>query len=162
MKEPVDHIIRPLLPWRSQQEPQMTECGYDASKVKSMTREAYFARLKEYGRQRTGLVTCMTCMSTAANWPTWQEDPRLAVSREVTWEAVHYSGGQVRQWSAERGHRLLDELLAIETLIAAHPDEFQQLLSDIDARREWLKKKAASTTTKAKPDRGGGPKWRPI
>ncbi len=32
MKEPVDHILRPKLPWRTG-EGAITECGYDAAKV---------------------------------------------------------------------------------------------------------------------------------
>ena len=45
MKEPVDHILRPQLPWRSG--PGITECGYDASQVKTLTREQFKARLAE-------------------------------------------------------------------------------------------------------------------
>mgnify|MGYP001599520162 CR=1 FL=1 len=37
MKEPVDHVLRPRLPWRSPSDPAITECGYDASKVKTIT-----------------------------------------------------------------------------------------------------------------------------
>ena len=32
MKEPVDHILRPSLPWRSQDVPAITECGGDVCK----------------------------------------------------------------------------------------------------------------------------------
>ena len=140
MKEPVDHIIRPCLPWRSADEPQLTECGYDSTEVKSLTREAYLKRFKEYGQQRTGLVTCMTCMHTAARWPTWSDDPRLAVSREVEWEAPYWSLD--RKIHERRGVRLRDELLAIEALIAAHAQEFRDLLASIDARRQWNERKA--------------------
>lgn len=35
MKQPVDHILRPSLPWRT--DPPMTECGYDASTVTTLT-----------------------------------------------------------------------------------------------------------------------------
>lgn len=50
MKEPVDHILRPQLPWR--RDSGMTECGYDATKVSALTRPEYFTRLKELGQQR--------------------------------------------------------------------------------------------------------------
>ena len=139
MKEPVDHIIRPTLPWRFE-DGDITECGFDVTKVKVLTREEYFKRLKEYGQQRTGLVTCMTCMNTASRWPTWQDDPRLAVQREVEWEAPYY--GFDKTVKSRRGYRLRDELMAIETLILAHTDEFRALLTDIDARRQWLERKA--------------------
>lgn len=137
MKEPVDHIIRPRLPWRI--ESRLTECGCEAALVRVITRDEFQARLKKYGRQRTGLVTCMTCMSTASRWPAWQEDPRLAVSREVEWEAPYWTMG--RAVHDRRGSQLKDELLAIESLIAAHPDEFLKLLSDNEARRQWLERK---------------------
>jgi len=140
MKEPVDHIIRPRLPWRPESA-AITECGYDASKVKSVMRDEFFKRLKEYGEQRSALLTCMTCMSTAKRWPTWQDDPRLAISREVEWEGAHWSSF-MRETSERRGHLLRDELFAVESLIAAHPDEFRDLLASIDARRQWLDRKA--------------------
>ncbi len=38
VKEPVDHILRPRLPWRDGSEGAITECGYDATKVKTLTR----------------------------------------------------------------------------------------------------------------------------
>lgn len=143
MKEPVDHILRPQLPWRSCLT-SITECGYNAASVKSLTREAFAARLKGYGEQRTALVTCMTCMHTAQRWPTWEQDARLALQREIEWEAVHWNARvkQVIQYSKERGHSLLDELRAIEALIAAHPQEFRELLAGVDARRQWLARKA--------------------
>jgi hypothetical protein len=132
MKEPVDHILRPRLPWRTDVA-ALTECGYDATKVKALTRDDIDQRLKDLGKQRTAMLTCMTCMNTAGRWKTWDEDPREAIGREVEWEG---------RWRQDRGHRLRDELLAIEALIAAHPEEFKKLLADIDARREWRDRKA--------------------
>lgn len=142
MKEPVDHILRPRLPWRREQ--PITECGYNAASVKTLTREQFAARLKDYGQQRAGLVTCMTCMQAAERWPTWQDDARLALQREIEWEAVHWQARlrRVVQYNKDRGHRVLDELLAIELLIAAHSEEFQQLLASVDARRQWVERKA--------------------
>jgi hypothetical protein len=162
MKEPVDHILRPRLPWRADQ--PLTECGYNANSVKTLTREQFEARLKEYGQQRAGLLTCMTCMSTAQNWPTWQEDPRLAVQREIQWEAVHWNHRtkQVYQYASDRKHYLLNELLTIEALIAAHPEEFAKLLQDRIARQQWLEDKAKPRAKQSRPDKGGGPKWRPV
>jgi hypothetical protein len=132
MKEPVDHIERPRLPWRSPTEPALTECGHDVAHVKTLSRAAYFQRLKDYGRQRTGLLTCMTCMTTAGRWPTWDEDPRQAVAREVSWECL---------WNGERGHRLRDELVAIAGLIERHRAEFDAMLTEIEARRAWVERK---------------------
>lgn len=134
MREPVDHIERPRLPWRSLAESALTECGNDVAQVKTLTRAEYFKRLKDYGQQRTAMLTCMTCMTTAYRWPSWDEDPRRAIEREVNWECL---------WHGERGHRLHDELVAISLLIQAHRAEFDQLLTDLEARRVWNDKKRA-------------------
>lgn len=147
MKEPVDHILRPRLPWRSPDDPAITECGYDASKVKTLTRDEFAARLKEMGSQRAALFTCMTCSQTAQRYPTWEKDPRRALEREITWECG---------WRGDRrGHRLRDELMAIAALVEAHPEEFRAAIE----RREWLEKKAARRNTK-EPPHAGPAGWR--
>lgn len=139
MKEPVDHIVRPRLPWRDPNAPAITECGYDASKVKTLTRAEFFAREKEYGTQRNALLTCMTCRDTARRWGTWEDDPRLALDREITWERGE------SYWRArdDRGHLLKNELVAIAALIDAHKDEFTGLVMATEQRRAWLEQKAA-------------------
>lgn len=143
MKEPVDHIVRPSLPWRPAGDAAITECGYDASKVKAITRPEFFSRLKDLGQQRTAMLTCMTCSDTARRWGTWEDDPRLALEREITWER----GGGYRA-RTDRGRRLRDELDAIAALIEAHPDEFATTMSTNIQRREWLDKKAANAAKK--------------
>ena len=136
MKDPVDHIERPRLPWRSSA--AVTECGLDASKVKTLSRGEFFQRLKDYGQQRAAMITCMTCSNTAGRWGTWDNDPRAAMQREIEWEGTG-------RWSrhSERGERLKDELLAIAALIDAHREEFEAHLMATEQRREWLRKKAA-------------------
>jgi hypothetical protein len=86
MKEPVDHILRPNLPWRSPDEGAITECGYDASKVKTLTRAEFFKGQKDLGERRTAMLTCMTCSDTARRGGTCDDDPRLALQREIEWE----------------------------------------------------------------------------
>lgn len=139
MKEPVDHIERPRLPWRLPDELAITECGHDTSKVKSLTRDEFARRLKEYGTQRTALLTCMTCMDTHRRWPTWEKDPRGALSREIEWE---YDSWRQRD-KRERGTRLKDELMAVQQLIERYPDEFRELRDTVRERQEWLERKAA-------------------
>lgn len=144
MKEPVDHILRSSLPWRPAGS-AITECGYDASKVKALTRAEFFHRLKDYGPQRTAVLTCMTCSDTARRWKTWDEDPRLALSREIEWER----GAGYRERDG-RGQRLKDELVAVAALIEAHCDEFLALVTEIEQRRVWNEKKAALAKRPAK------------
>jgi hypothetical protein len=145
MKEPVDHVIRPGLPWR-EAGAAITECGYDASKVKALTRAEFFQRVKDMGQQRTAMLTCMTCSDTARRWKTWEEDPRQAMEREIQWE-----WGNGYRARTDRGERLQDELIAIAALIEAHADEFSTIVTTRAQRREWLEKKAANA---AKPPRG--------
>lgn len=141
MKDPVDHILRPRLPWRRpDDEGAITECGYDASKVKTLTRDEFFKREKDLGKQRAAMLTCMTCADTARRWGTWDDDPRFAVHRELEWEGA---GGYYRYRRDDRGHRLKDELLAIAALIEAHREEFESLLDADRQRQAWLDKKAA-------------------
>jgi hypothetical protein len=137
MKEPVDHIIRPSLPWR--RDIGITECGYDASKVKAMTRQEFFQREKDLGKQRCAMVTCMTCSDTTKRYGAWEDDPRTAIGREVTWERGEYWG----RGRSDRGTLLREELLAIEALIEAHRDEFETTIQTNRQRSEWLEKKAA-------------------
>lgn len=146
MKEPVDHILRPQLPWRTG-DAAITECGFDATKVKTLTRDEATKRYKDYGRQRTAMMACMTCIDTAHRWGTWDHDPLQAMDREITWERG--SGYRARE---DRGHRLKDELTAIAGLIEAHRPEFDAAVSEIEQRREWNEKKAARAE-KPKPTR---------
>lgn len=136
MKEPVDHIARPELPWRNGA--AITECGLDASKAPTISRHDYFKREKELGQQRTAMLTCMTCSSTAKRWGSWSDDPRHALGREIDWER----GGGFRE-RTDRGHLLKDELQAIAILVDAHKDEFTAAIEEMRRRREWIDKKAA-------------------
>jgi hypothetical protein len=137
MKQPVDHIERPRLPWR--RDAAVTECGLDASKTKTLTRAEFFQREKELGQQRTAMLTCMTCSQTAKRWGTWDDDPRMALQREIEWERGGYWG----RGRDDRGQLLKDELMAIAHLIKVHSDEFDAHVAAAEQRREWLARKAA-------------------
>ena len=137
MKEPVDHIIRPSLPWRPANT-AITECGYNASSVKAITRDEFFQRVKDLGQQRTAMLTCMTCSDTAKRWKTWEQDPRQAMEREIQWE-----WGNGYRARTDRGEILKDELTAIAELIETHKEEFETIITTREQRRDWLEKKAA-------------------
>jgi hypothetical protein len=135
MKEPVDHVLRPQLPWRSC-DSAITECGYDASKVKAITRAELQARLKDMGEQRTAILTCMTCVETATRWVSWDQDPRQALDREIQWE---YRG----RWSGnDRGKRLYFELQAVAALVEAHRAEFDERMTRLEGLEAWQTTKA--------------------
>ncbi len=139
MKEPVDHILRPQLPWRS--DAGITECGYDASKVKTLSRKEFLARLKDFGQRRTAMLTCMTCSNTATRWGTWPDDPRKALEREIQGECA---------WRRrDPGFRLQYELHAVAALIQNHQDEFAAAVSVTEQRREWNSKKTAASKQRA-------------
>lgn len=139
MKEPVDHILRPRLPWRPADTAPITECGYDATKVKLISREDYAKRKKDLGYQRAAMLTCMTCVNTADRWGCWDDDPRLAIGREVEWERQTL----YRHASDKRGTRLKDELTVIAAMIEERRDEFLARVTEVEQRREWNQKKAA-------------------
>lgn len=142
MEEPVDHILRGSLPWRDHSAPVLTECGKGTKNVTTITRHEFFAREKGLGKQRTAMLTCMTCTNTVRRWGVWGDDPRLALGREIEWETAR-SNPRSR---LHRGERLKDELLAIAEIIETHRDEFEALLSSKEQRREWLAKKEALKT----------------
>lgn len=148
MKEPVDHILRPTLPWR--ETAAITECGFDASKVKTLSRPEFFARLKDLGQQRTAMLTCMTCSQTASRWGTWDDDPRVAVQREIEWER----GSVYWRARSDRGQRLKDELVAVAALIESHGEEFLGIIETNTKKQDWLERKAAHGR-KAKPKNPG-------
>lgn len=140
MKEPVDHILRPQLPWRDG-DGAITECGYDGTKVKAITRVEFAQRLKDYGKLRTSMMTCMTCSDTAQKYGTWDDDPRRAVQREIEWECRYRD-------SERRGVRMRDELLAVAELIEKHREDFDARVQAIGQRREWNEKKATMAARK--------------
>lgn len=141
MKDPVDHILRPQLPWRN--DVGITECGYDAAKVKTLTRNEYFVRLRDLGAQRAAMSTCMTCGDTARRHGTWEIDPRKALDREIQWESSY------SRYSEDRGVKLRDELLAIADLIEAHREEFDAHIAHAQQRREWNQQKKARVSRPA-------------
>lgn len=136
MKEPVDHVERPRLPWRAD-EPSLTECGLNAASVPMISRTELERRVKDRGYQRTALMTCMTCLNTAQRWLDWDSDPRQALAREAEWE------GYGRWHGDKRGTRLRDELRSIAALISAHPDEFRRLCEQADWNNRLAKKAKA-------------------
>lgn len=150
MKEPVDHILRPQLPWRAPSAQAITECGFDASKVNTLTREEFFRREKDLGKQRMAMLTCMTCADTARRWGRWQDDPRLGMQREIEWERGSAYSSRGRE---DRGCLLRDELMAIADLVEAHRVEFDAAVTEIQRRRDWNDKKAAlAERPKSKPN----------
>lgn len=115
--EPLDHVRRPDLPWRIS---TLTECGRPVKDVgKCIERDELLARLKKYGKQRTGLLTCMTCWRTSADWKTFADDPVQAMYREV------YGG-------MSRNTGLAAELRAIAALVEKYRDEFDGYLAGLE------------------------------
>jgi hypothetical protein len=85
-------------------------------------------------------------------WASWEQDPRLAVGREINWE----TGGHYYRPRTDRGARLKDELGAIAELVENHREEFDALIEKEQARREWNEKKAARRPFRKLPLRDGG------
>lgn len=116
MKDPVDHVRRPDLPWRTS---RLTECGKPINDVaKWIERDELLKREKEYGKQRTAMLTCMTCWETAARWPPFDVEPMAAVSREV------YGG--------RADPAFTKELRALAALATKYRDEFDEFMQGLD------------------------------
>jgi hypothetical protein len=121
VKDPVDHVIRPNLPWRVE---ALTECGKPVADVRAaITRDQAVKKVKDQGQQRAAMSTCMTCWSTAERHRDWAAAPAEVMAREVkgvTW----YAPGQSDQINRE--------LRAIAAIVDAHRDEFDAYLAGLD------------------------------
>lgn len=115
--KPLDHVRRPDLPWHTS---TITECGRPLKDVAAcIERDELLARLKHHGKQRTGLLTCMTCLETSARWKTFTEDPVDALHREV----FSFRGDD---------KQLAAELRAIAALIDKYRNEFDGYLAGLE------------------------------
>jgi hypothetical protein len=114
---PLDHILRPVPPWRVVQ--PLTECGLAGARGELINREEFDARIARYGKARTAFTVCMTCFQTARRWQTWEQDPLRVVARDDN----PYAAGQ--------GEVLREELRALAALAEAHRDEFGDLLAGL-------------------------------
>lgn len=130
------HIERSSLPWRPEHK---TECGLDASRHPTWTREEAAKLKNDLGSRRFSMHVCMTCDGTASRHQTWEEDPASCMVRHAH-PLVRGWGGSGRPVEARR---FADELRAIAGLIEAHRDEFDALVKSFgevahidDARRQ--------------------------
>lgn len=114
--EPLKHIRRPDIPWRQSGK---TECGRPIAEfAQVVTRDEALALVTKYGKKRAAFLLCMTCMTTANQYPDWDQDPAGSLAREF-------------QHSWGRDPRLNDELRAIAALVAEHRTEFDDLVKGI-------------------------------
>lgn len=116
----LDHVARPSIPWRNE---NRTECGLDGLKHPTLSRDEFLARVKDYGQQRTYMTTCVTCISTAQRWPTWEQNPAGCLGRHT--ERYRVSG------RSEERDEFRRELLAIALLIERHRVEFDEAVSGL-------------------------------
>jgi hypothetical protein len=127
---PLQHVLRPMLPWRNE---HLTECGKTPNEH-ALTRDAFIAKVRQQGKKRAAMTTCMTCFETAQRWPDWNANPVAVLAREV--KGVTYWG--------EAAHEapLRDELRAIALLIEAHPEEFAGTLAALKNTVPFGKRRA--------------------
>jgi hypothetical protein len=112
--EPVDHVLRPVPPWRDAA--ALTECGRPTNDIgRVLTRDEFTAKVTAQGKTRSAMTSCITCWQTASRHPAWEQDPVAAMRREVG-------------YGAPGSPQLLEELRAIALLIETHSDEFRELL----------------------------------
>lgn len=113
----LNHIARTSLPWR---DADRTICGQPVNQyadgVVINLRDAH-AMARRLGQQRFALVICMTCANNANRWTEWDANPLGRMEREVT-------GGGFRKIDPV----IVAELRAMAALIAAHRDEFDDIV----------------------------------
>lgn len=127
---PLEHVIRPTLPWRDE---DVTESGKQP-KEHAITRDEFIAKVHKQGKKRAAMTTCMTCFETAQRWPDWNANPIAVVAREV--RGVTYWGQTGQELP------LRDELRAIALLIEAHPEEFAETLAALKSAVPFGKRRA--------------------
>lgn len=125
IEERRDHVYRSGLPWRTE---RMTECGKAESDVAAcITADELATRISRFGKQRTAFTICMTCWTTTEHAPRWETHPVGVIFRE----AKRAGAGYITPSDKPAAHHLADELRAIEALIAAHRDEFDEYITGL-------------------------------
>lgn len=119
--EPLHHIERPGLPWRTDE--RLTECRLDADAYPTWTREEARIQANKLGRTRFYMVTCVTCIHTYGRYQTWDTNPVSAMARECERHRFQYGTGP--------DPKVTVELRAIALLIEAHRGEFDELISGL-------------------------------
>lgn len=132
-----DHVLRAVVPWRTGA--LLTECGQPATDdMPVLTLAEFLVRVRQLGKTRAVMITCITCWKTAVNHhaDTWESDPVAVVAREVT--RAQYRAAERRQFR--------DELTALAELAARHPDEFAGLVTGLagTARLDDRRRKRAA------------------
>lgn len=132
----VEHVYRPNLPWRPE---EVTECGLPAVDVAAViTRDAYVAKVRDLGKQRAAMSTCMTCMQTAERWADWALSPSNVIHRHTE-----------SYWRSGKTERIDNELRAIAALIEEHRAEFDNYLNGVAEIPSLSDKRAAKRTAAA-------------
>ncbi len=136
---PVAHVIRAVLPWRTDL-PEHTECGRDLANVPGDTityaefHEAateYTALVRSYQRAKMKIPAlvrrpniCKTCWDKAAHYPSWDRNPIRRLWRHLD-QFGYFPAGR----DAERMCR---ELWAMARLATRHRNEFNALVAEMD------------------------------
>ena len=134
--EPLDHVLRPVPPWRDQ---LVTECGRPTNDLASvLTRSDFIAKVARLGKQRSSMTTCMTCWETSTRHADWAKSPSEVIARDV------------HGYAMRKTETVLDrELRAIAHLVDNHREEFDGLLDGLgrvddlaDARKRRMGRRA--------------------
>ena len=120
--EPLKHIRRVSLPWRSE-ELVLTECGRVAANHPSVSVDEAKESVKKLGERRTSFLFCVTCLDACRRsaWRAERTDALFAaIEREVD-----------RANTRQPDEQFVRELHAIALLVDAHRAEFDMILADM-------------------------------
>ena len=149
---PLDHLLRPALPWR--QHPHLTECGKELDRVdpaRLITVAELQRRIRELGQKRAAYSTCITCSETAGRHRA--TDPVDVVMRELAALRWVRDRSQGQPW--ERRRLIATELEAVAALVAAHREEFDGYLADRAAAVSLADHRSSRRRPRAVPTMGG-------
>jgi hypothetical protein len=136
LADELEHVIRSRPPWRRGED--LTECGKPVPAVASaISRDAFIAKRRRLGSKRASYSTCMICMDTAGRHQSWDENPAASMLRE----AARYRWHRAGQPDADMSFH--DELIALAALVAAHGEEFDELLDGLQAATRLDERRAA-------------------
>lgn len=138
-EEPISHIARGRLPWRSPDD-DVTECGKRVNEFKSViSAEAAQALWKKHGETRARFLLCVTCVDTANRYSTngaaltWETDPDGLLERYLSRSI----------WRRTNEGRLSKELRALAAVALAHRDEFDVYLDGLESAPSMADARAA-------------------
>jgi hypothetical protein len=120
--EPLQHILRPALPWQTE---RLTECGRNPDDFREglvIDRVEVKRLLAAHGKQRVAFMVCMTCFGRSNySHDSWEDNPASVMRRHC----------ERAGFGSDPSLAINVELRALALLVEAHREEFDQAVRDL-------------------------------